>query len=159
MTYCIKTGRTGRSGFRLGQFDARTGRGKVGDVRLLDLIDVERAEGVGDLVVLPERLLHIVRMGEKHPALVVDRAGKRDADVQKNVVVGGAADDVVDEQFARVKQSLIGKIAADPADGEYALDLLMIAKYYERIGDHATNIAEWVIYSVTGTHKDEITLT
>ena len=59
-----------------------------------------------------------------------------------------AADDVVDEQFARVKQSLIGKIAADPADGEYALDLLMIAKYYERIGDHATNIAEWVIYSV-----------
>ena len=50
-------------------------------------------------------------------------------------------------------------IAADPADGEYALDLLMIAKYYERIGDHATNIAEWVIYSVTGTHKDEITLT
>ena len=38
-------------------------------------------------------------------------------------------------------------------------DLLMIAKYYERIGDHATNIAEWVIYSVTGTHKDEITLT
>ena len=46
-----------------------------------------------------------------------------------------------------------------PADGEYALDLLMIAKYFERIGDHATNIAEWVIYSVTGTHKDEITLT
>ena len=37
--------------------------------------------------------------------------------------------------------------------------LLMIAKYYERIGDHATNIAEWVIYSVTGIHKDEITLT
>ena len=42
-------------------------------------------------------------------------------------------------------------------EGEYALDLLMIAKYYERIGDHATNIAEWVIYSVTGVHKDEIT--
>ena len=58
-----------------------------------------------------------------------------------------------------VARRLIGKIAADPADGEYALDLLMIAKYYERIGDHATNIAEWVIYSVTGTHKDEITLT
>ena len=86
----------------------------------------------------------------------VDAYVKCDIMLAKKVI---AADDVVDEQFARVKQSLIGKIAADPADGEYALDLLMIAKYYERIGDHATNIAEWVIYSVTGTHKDEITLT
>ena len=83
----------------------------------------------------------------------VDAYVKCDIMLAKKVI---AADDVVDE---RVKQSLIGKIAADPADGEYALDLLMIAKYYERIGDHATNIAEWVIYSVTGTHKDEITLT
>lgn len=83
----------------------------------------------------------------------VDAYVKCDIMLAKKVI---AADDVVDEQFARVKQSLIGKIAAD---GEYALDLLMIAKYYERIGDHATNIAEWVIYSVTGTHKDEITLT
>ena len=86
----------------------------------------------------------------------VDAYVKCDIMLARKVI---AADDVVDEQFARVKQSLIGKIAADPADGEYALDLLMIAKYYERIGDHATNIAEWVIYSVTGTHKDEITLT
>ena len=86
----------------------------------------------------------------------VDAYVKCDIMLAKKVI---AADDVVDEQFARVKQSLIGKIAADPADGEYALDLLMIAKYYERIGDHATNIAEWVIYSVTWTHKDEITLT
>ena len=70
-----------------------------------------------------------------------------------------AADDTVDAYFRQVKQALISRIAADPADGEYALDLLMIAKYYERIGDHATNIAEWVIYSVTGIHKDEITLT
>ena len=46
------------------------------------------------------------------------------------------------------------KHAADPGDGEYALDLLMIAKYFERIGDHATNIAEWVIFSITGRHKE-----
>lgn len=65
----------------------------------------------------------------------------------------------MDDCFARIKQSLISRIAAAPTEGEYALDLLMIAKYYERIGDHATNIAEWVIYSVTGVHKDEITLT
>jgi len=45
-------------------------------------------------------------------------------------------------------------ITKDPANGEFALDLLMIAKYFERIGDHATNIAEWVIFSVTGKHKE-----
>ena len=41
------------------------------------------------------------------------------------------------------------------ADGEYAVDLLLIAKYFERIGDHAVNIAEWVEFSVTGVHKDD----
>lgn len=45
-------------------------------------------------------------------------------------------------------------IAKNPAEGEYALDLLMIAKYFERIGDHATNIAEWVEFSVTGSHNE-----
>ena len=65
-----------------------------------------------------------------------------------------AADDTVDAYFRQVKQALISRIAADPGDGEYALDLLMIAKYFERIGDHATNIAEWVIFSITGRHKE-----
>ena len=65
-----------------------------------------------------------------------------------------AADDTVDAYFRQVKQALISRIAADPADGEYALDLLMIAKYFERIGDHATNIAEWVIFMATGEHLD-----
>ena len=46
-------------------------------------------------------------------------------------------------------------IAKEPNNGEYALDLLMITKYFERIGDHATNIAEWVIFSVTGIHGEE----
>ena len=55
---------------------------------------------------------------------------------------------------AMVKTDLIKRIAQDPDDGEFALDLLMIAKYFERIGDHATNIAEWVIFSVTGEHKE-----
>ena len=71
-------------------------------------------------------------------------------------VVGARAviayDDVVDGFFRRVKQAIISLIAAHPDDGEYALDLLMIAKYFERIGDHAVNIAEWVVFSVTGDH-------
>ena len=63
-------------------------------------------------------------------------------------------DDVVDNYFTRIKSGLIDMIAKNPAEGEYALDLLMIAKYFERIGDHATNIAEWVEFSVTGSHNE-----
>ena len=63
-------------------------------------------------------------------------------------------DDIVDDYFNRVKAGIIDIIAENPAEGEYALDLLMIAKYFERIGDHCTNIAEWVEFSVTGIHKD-----
>jgi len=60
---------------------------------------------------------------------------------------------VVDDAFDRVKQNLIKMISENVSDGEYALDLLMIAKYFEKIGDHAVNIAEWVEYSLTGVHK------
>ena len=63
-------------------------------------------------------------------------------------------DDVVDNYFNRIKGDILDFIAANPGEGEYALDLLMIAKYFERIGDHATNIAEWVIFSVTGVHPE-----
>ena len=68
-----------------------------------------------------------------------------------------AADDTVDDYFDRVKRSLIASIAHGGGDGEGALDILMVAKYFERIGDHATNIAEWVEFSVTGVHKEETT--
>ncbi len=62
-------------------------------------------------------------------------------------------DDVVDNDFSQIKKTLIEMITENSADGEYALDILMIAKYFERIGDHAVNIAEWVEFSVTGVHK------
>ena len=64
-----------------------------------------------------------------------------------------AHDDVVDESFVRIKDTLIRMISENKTDGEYAVDLMMIAKYFERIGDHAVNIAEWVEFSVTGIHK------
>lgn len=66
-----------------------------------------------------------------------------------------AHDDVVDNYFQKVKISLIQIITKNPEDGEYALDLMMIAKYFEKIGDHAVNIANWVLFSITGTHVSE----
>ena len=82
----------------------------------------------------------------------VDAYVKRDTALAQQVI---KMDDIVDDYFDQVKAELISKIAGEPADGEYALDLLMIAKYLERIGDHAVNIAEWGIFSVTGKHGEE----
>ena len=82
----------------------------------------------------------------------VDAYVRQDVGLAESVI---DYDDVVDEYFIKVRSALIGLIAAHPDDGEYAIDLLMIAKYFERIGDHATNIAEWVVFSVTGVHKSE----
>lgn len=61
-------------------------------------------------------------------------------------------DDLVDDLFLRVKKDIIRIIAEGGENGEYYTDLLMIAKYLERIGDHATNISEWVLFSITGMH-------
>ena len=81
----------------------------------------------------------------------VDAYVRRDTELAKLVI---AEDDIVDDYFAKVKKELIAQIAENPAGGEQTLDFLMIAKYFERIGDHAVNIAEWVIFSVTGVHKN-----
>ena len=66
-----------------------------------------------------------------------------------------AYDDQVDGLFARVKEDLTAMILENPKNGENCLDLLMIAKYFERIGDHAVNIAEWVMFSITGRHEKD----
>ncbi len=60
----------------------------------------------------------------------------------------------MDDLFNRVKSELIDLIHQDRDAGEQAVDMLMIAKYFERIGDHAQNLAEWVVLSITGVHKD-----
>jgi len=80
----------------------------------------------------------------------VDAFVKKDVELAKQVI---DRDDIVDTYFSKLKCGIIAMIADGSADGEFALDLLMISKYFERIGDHATNIAEWVIYSVTGLHQ------
>ncbi len=77
---------------------------------------------------------------------------RQDLDLARKVILD---DDVVDGYFEKVKEALIGLIAEGDRDGAFLLDILMIAKYIERVGDHATNIAEWVVYSITGTHPEE----
>ena len=79
----------------------------------------------------------------------VDSFVKRDLELARQVC---REDDQVDELFNQVKKELIGMIASDAASGELWLDLIMVAKYLERIGDHATNVAEWVEYAITGVH-------
>ncbi|MBO5159467.1 MAG: phosphate signaling complex protein PhoU [Lachnospiraceae bacterium] len=97
-------------------------------------------------------LKHISQMGQETMVMVVssvDAFVEKDLEKAKEVL---AHDDLVDDLFDEVKKELIELIHQNMENGEQATDLLMIAKYFERIGDHATNIAEWVIYSITGEH-------
>ena len=97
-------------------------------------------------------VLHIADMTRAVIGMVTDSVDsfvKRDLELARAVC---AADDQVDALFDQVKRELIDMIAADAAWGQQGLDLLMVAKYLERIGDHATNVAEWVEYSITGVH-------
>ena len=126
------------------------------------ITDMERigdqAEDIAEIVTFlngrsaenDEILREMARSTIKMVTESVDAYVKHDIMLAEKVI---ADDDTVDDYFDRVKTELIDAIAANPSDGEYALDLLMIAKYFERIGDHAVNIAEWVIFSVTGLHK------
>lgn len=97
--------------------------------------------------------VHIEAMAKATVKMVTDSVDafvQDDLDLAQRVI---DSDDEVDDLFNRVKNELIDLIYAKNIDAKVALDLLMTAKYYERIGDHAVNIAEWVVYSITGVHK------
>ena len=102
-----------------------------------------------------KKLEHIPAMAGATIEMVtksIDAFVNRDVDLARKVI---SMDDVVDDLFDQVKAELIALIGKDASNGEQAMDLLMIAKYYERIGDHATNIAEWVEFAITGIHSKE----
>ena len=97
--------------------------------------------------------IHIKDMAIAATKMVTDSVEsfvKKDVELARAVM---AYDDKVDNLFNCVKDELVQLITEDKANGEFCIDLLMIAKYLERIGDHAVNIAEWVEYSITGTHR------
>ena len=136
------------------------------DLRLISSVlkmitDIERigdqASDIAEIVTyLPKISGHNKHIEEMAQATIKMVTDSLDAFVRRDLTLAWSVieyDDVVDNLFTACKKDLIADIANNPADGERVLDILMIAKYLERIGDHATNIAEWVEFSITGTHK------
>lgn len=140
------------------------------DLRLISSIlkmitDLERigdqAQDISEIVIILSNadyikdLTHLPKMAEATIKMVRESI---DAFVHKDIALANRVieyDDVVDDLFVIIKNELISLIREDVKNGEQAIDLLMIAKYFERIGDHAQNIAEWVVYSITGEHVGE----
>lgn len=127
--------------------------------------DMERiGDQAADIVELTDQMhdknleisssVHIRSMSKEAVKMVtqsVDSFVKADLELARSVI---AYDDVVDDLFSKIRGEIIELIGANSANSEVYVDLLMIAKYLERIADHATNIAEWVEYSITGIHGE-----
>lgn len=100
----------------------------------------------------------IPHFGDMARAVIKMVTDSIDAFVRRDIAAARAVvdyDDVVDGLFNQIKGELISRFGTCSDKGEYALDLLMIAKYFERTGDHAAKIAEWVVFSITGKHKED----
>ena len=101
-----------------------------------------------------KKLEHIPQMAIATMKMVTDSIEafvKSDFDLANEVIM---YDEIVDNLFVIVKNDLIELIKENSDNGDQAIDLIMVAKYFERIADHATNIAEWVVFSLTGIYKD-----
>ena len=141
----------------------------AGDLRMVSsalkmITDMERigdhAADISEIELMLDRLppmsnAHLREMAaETRSMLLSSLEAYVERDVQRAQAVIDR-DDVVDDLFDTVKNELIAAIRESPENGEPATDLLMAAKYFERIGDHATNIAEWAIFAVMGRHAGE----
>ena len=138
---------------------------RVVSAALKMITDMERiGDQAGDIAEISLRLPanvdfrhleHIRAMAKAASKMVTDAI---DAFVGRNLSLAQsipAADDEVDRLFEQVRDDLIAIIRNDSGDAAAAIDMLMVAKYFERIGDHAVNISEWVVYSITGEHKSD----
>ncbi|MDD6490323.1 MAG: phosphate signaling complex protein PhoU [Clostridia bacterium] len=139
------------------------------DLRLISAVlkmitDLERigdhAQDISEIVLFLssqqyiKKLEHISRMAQITAKMVTDSI---DAFVKRDIMLAQRVcdtDDTVDDLFVTVKNELISLINENVKNGEQAMDFLMVAKYFERIGDHAVNVGEWVIFSITGKHKE-----
>ena len=123
---------------------------RIGD-QAADIAEItlryEEKQFIKELVDIPKMAQAAIKMVHES----IDAFVKKDLALAKSVIL---YDDFVDELFTIIRNDLIELIHADKNNGEQALDLFMITKYLERIADHAVNIAEWVVFSMTGQHKD-----
>ena len=129
-----------------------TDMGRIGD-QASDIAEIIITEDKSEAQDIPM----IIKMSEAASKMVRDSVNayvEKDLDLARKVMEN---DDVVDELFEEVKTTLINFIAENKGlQGVEAIDLIMVAKYLERIADHATNIAEWVEFSITGIHKSSV---
>ena len=122
---------------------------RIGD-QASDIAEIIISAGMNETNEIPE----IDKMASAVLKMVHDSVAsyvQRDLELAREVI---EQDDAVDELFETVKKKLMRLISAGDEDGSTAIDLIMVSKYLERIGDHATNIAEWVEFSITGVHKE-----
>ncbi len=139
----------------------------AGDLRLISsalkmITDIERigdqAQDIAEITLMVANeayikdITHLPQMANATIKMVresIDAFVNKDVELAKKVI---EYDDVVDNLFNIIKDELINLIRENVENGEQAINFLMIAKYLERIGDHAQNIAEWVVFSITGEH-------
>lgn len=123
-----------------------TDMARIGDqsADIAEIVALENIRSTDDTQVILDMSSAVIKMVTDS----IDAFVKKDMQMAKSVI---DYDDIVDSFFNQVKQMLIDLFSKPETDGEYAIDLLMIAKYFERIGDHAVNIAKWVLFSITGS--------
>lgn len=122
---------------------------RIGD-QAQDIADISRYVEVKEIA----HKMHIEEMANATIKMVTESI---DSFVKKDLKAASAVveyDDVVDNLFLKIKKDLPEMVQKDSQNAEYYIDLIMIAKYFERIGDHAENIAQWVEYSITGVHDE-----
>lgn len=122
---------------------------RIGD-QAIDIAEVSQYIKSRNNVINVTHIDEMASQASKMVTLAIDAFVKKDFDLAKTV---SKSDDVIDELFDKVKEETVEIIQRDKALGEQAIDLMMIAKYLERIGDHAVNIAEWVAFSITGSRE------
>jgi len=122
---------------------------RIGD-QAQDITDMARFMQVKEIA-------HKIHIGEMAEATIKMVTESINSFVKKDLKAAAAVvkyDDVVDDLFLKIKTELPAMMEKDSKNAEYYIDLIMIAKYFERIGDHAENIAQWVEYSITGSHQE-----
>lgn len=122
---------------------------RIGDqaADIAEIVSSSNLSHYAEIIPIPEMAKATIAMVTDS----IDAYVKRDLEMAKGVLI---ADDVVDSYFIKIRDDLIELIAGNKTMGAQALDILMIVKYLERIGDHATNIAGWVVFSITGEHGE-----